>query len=307
MTQQRIMLLGAAGQVGQAIQHLDHHNDLPDSWELVLFARAECDIANPAMLREAIQTTKPNLVINASGLTNVDQAEKDENLAMVTNFHAVAQMAAQCSALDIPLIHLSTDYVFDGREHTPYKPEDQMNPLNTYGASKMMGEEALRHEHPFHVILRISSVFSAFRRNLLTAVLSLIEERDELRFVTDIVSTPTYALDVARAITTIGREILNGKADGYGTFHLTGEPIASRFDFVEEVMRAYEPYTTRRPKLTATVCAEFPDHVRRPPYSVLDCTKIKNVYGIEQKPWKDGLLDALAMLKKADRTPRMPK
>lgn len=301
------MLLGAAGQVGQALQHLAQHQQLPHDWQLALFSRAECDITNPAMLRSAIQTTKPDLIINAAGLTNVDEAEKNENLAMAANFHAVAQMAAQCSALDIPLIHLSTDYVFDGREPTPYKTDDRMNPLNTYGASKMMGEEALRHEHPFHVILRISSVFSAFRRNLLTSLLTLIEEKDELRFVTDIVSTPTYALDVARAIVTIGDELLQGKADGYGTFHLTGTPVASRFDFVEDVLRAYEPYTTRRPKLTATVCAEFPDAVRRPPYSVLDCTKIKAVYGIEQKPWKDGVREALAMLRNADRSPRMPK
>lgn len=304
MTKHRVMLLGAAGQIGQAIQHLSLLKEVPENWELCLFSRADCDITNPSMLRDAIQKTEPELVINAASLTNIDEAERDENLAMATNFHAVAQMAAQCSALDIPIIHLSTDYVFDGREHTPYKPDDQMNPLNTYGGSKMMGEEALRHEHPWHVILRVSSVFSAFRRNILTAALALAEERDELRFVTDIVSTPTYALDVARAIVTIGNALLDGKVDGYGTFHLTGEPMASRFDFVEEVLKAYEPYTTRRPKLVATVCAEFADSVRRPAYSVMDCAKIKTVYGIEQKPWKEGLRDALAMLHNADRTPR---
>ncbi|MDD3181229.1 MAG: dTDP-4-dehydrorhamnose reductase [Alphaproteobacteria bacterium] len=307
MTRHRIMVLGAAGQVGQSIQHLASHKHLPENWDLSLFSRTECNITNPSMLRDAIQRTNPDLIINASGLTNVEHAERDENLAMATNFHAVAQMAAQCSALDIPIIHLSTDYVFDGREHTPYKPNDQMNPLNTYGGSKMMGEEALRHEHPWHVILRISSVFSAFRRNILTGALALIEEQEELRFVTDIVSTPTYALDVAQAIVTIGKELMLGKADGYGTFHLTGEPIASRFDFVEEVMKAYEPFTMRRPKLVATVCAEFPDYVRRPPYSVMDCAKIKATYGIDQKSWKDGIRDAISILHNAGRTPRMPR
>lgn len=304
MAKHRIMLLGAAGQIGQALQHLGRSKALPETWDLALFSRAECDITSPAMLRDAIQTTRPDLLINAAGLTHVDEAEKDEKLAMATNFHAVAQMAAQCATLDIPMIHLSTDYVFDGREQRLYTPKDQMNPLNTYGGSKMMGEEALRGEHPFHVILRVSSVFSAFRRNLLTTVLALAQEREELRFVTDIVSTPTYALDIAHAITTMGQEILDGKIDGYGTFHLTGAPVASRYEFVEEVLRAYEPYAKRLPKLTATVCAEFPDDVRRPAHSAMDCAKIKAVYGIEQKPWKDGLREALAMLHNADRESR---
>ena len=296
------MLLGATGQVGQTIQHLAAINAMPSSWKLYPFSHEACNIINPSMLRDAIQTTKPDLLINAAGITNVDEAEENENLAMATNFHAVAQMAAQCSMLDIPLIHLSTDYVFDGRQQTPYKPDDQMNPLNTYGGSKMMGEEALRQEHPWHVILRVSSVFSSFRRNILTTALAMIEEKDELRIATDLVTTPTYGLDIARAIVTIGNELLLGKADGYGTFHLTGTPEASRYDFYEEVLKACEPYTARRPKLTATICAEFTNYVRRPPYSVLNCEKIKTVYGVEQKPWKPALHEALAMLHNTDRT-----
>jgi len=304
MTEHRVMLLGAAGQVGQAIQHLASQKLLPADWELHIFSRADVNVTNPAMLRDAIQNVRPDLIINASGMTNVDEAEKNENFAMATNFHAVAQMAAQCSTLDIPLIHLSTDFVFDGTKNAPYLTDDQMNPVNTYGGSKMMGEEALRHEHPFHVILRVSSVFGAFRRNILTNALALIEEKDELRIVTDLVSTPTSAIEIAKAVASIGKQLLHGKADGYGTFHLCGTPAASRYDFVAEVMKAYKPFTTKRPKLVGTICAEYGAFVRRPPYSTLDCSKIKNIYGIEQKPWKDSVAEDIAMLQRTGRIRR---
>lgn len=304
MTEQRIMLLGAAGQVGQAIQHLSSHKALPSGWELHIFSRADVNVTDPAMLRTAIQTVKPQLVINASGMTNVDEAEKNEALATAVNFHAVAQMAAQCSMLDIPLIHLSTDFVFDGQKTSPYTTDDQMNPINTYGATKMMGEEALRHEHPFHVILRPSSIFGPFRRNILTTALSLIEEEQEMRIVTDLMSTPTSSIEIAKAVVTIGDELLRGKADGYGTFHFCGTPAASRYDFVAEVLKAYEPYTASRPKLVGTVCAEYGDHVRRPAYSVLDCSKIKTIYGVEAHPWRDSLAEAIEMLKRAGRLPK---
>jgi len=304
MTEHRIMLLGAAGQIGQAVQHIASQKLLPADWELHVFSRAEVNITDPAMLRSAMQNVKPALVMNASGMTNVDDAEKNEQLATASNFHAVAQMAAQCAALDIPLIHLSTDFVFDGRKTEPYTTDDLMNPINTYGGSKMMGEEAIRQEHPFHVILRTSSVFGPFRRNILTTALALIEEKEELRIVTDLVSTPTSSIEVAKAMVSIGQQLLHGKADGYGTFHLCGTPAASRYDFVAEVLKAYEPHTARRPKLVGTVCAEYPESVRRPPYSVLDCSKIKAIYGIEQRSWKDAIKDDIEMLKRGGRLPK---
>ena len=292
------MLVGAAGQIGQCLQHLSAQKGLPSSWDLLLFSRSNCDITNPADLRSAIQESKPDLVINASGLTNIDVAEKNETLAMVTNFHAVAQMAAQCSTLDIPLIHLSTDQVFDGRQTTPFREDDLMNPLNTLGGSKMMGEEAIRHELAWHVIIRTSCVFSALQSNILTETMDLIEKHEELRIVTDIVSAPTYGLDIARAIVVIGQALLNGKTDGFGTVHLTGTPAASRYDFVEAVLKAYAPQPC--PNLVPTVCAEFPDFVRHPAYSVLNCEKIKRVYGIDQAPWQTGLEEAIKMLKNTE-------
>lgn len=298
MSAPRIMLFGAGGQVGQAFQHLIPQDVFPKEWEWGFFARKECDITDPAALRTAIQSFSPSLIINAAALTNVDGAEKDEVLADKVNFHAVAQMAAQCSALDIPLIHISTDYVFDGRATEPYREDDQMNPINRYGASKVMGEEAVRHELPFHVILRVASVFSAFAGNILPRSLQWIEQKEEIRMVTDIVSPPTPATAIARACGVIGQALLAGKTDGYGTFHFCGTPVCSRFDFMKALIDASEPFIANRPRLLPALCADFPGGAARPAYSALNCEKIERVYGIKQPAWQDGITEALDLLYK---------
>lgn len=292
----RVLLFGAPGQMGQAFQYVWGTTPVRPDWQLCFLGRQDCDIADPIALRGAIQSFKPDLLINFAGLTHVDQAQKNEDVAMAVNFHAPANMAAQCSALDVPMIHLSTDYVFDGRQTRPYLPDDQMNPINIYGASKMMGEEALRNELAWHVILRVSSVFSAFRRNILTGAIKMIDEKDELRMVSDMVSCPTPATHIAQAVLTIGEALLKGKADGFGTFHLCGTPPCSRLELTEAIMEAYAPHTSRRPKITPTVSAEFADLAPRPAYSVMDCAKIKAVYGIEQRPWREGLTEAMEIL-----------
>jgi dTDP-4-dehydrorhamnose reductase len=288
----RVMLLGAAGQIGQTLQSLP----LPAEWEPGLYGRRDLDITDAAALRGAVQSFRPDLVINAAAMTNVDQAEQDRDGAMDANFHAPAHLAAQCSAHDIPLIHLSTDYVFDGGSDTPYRPDDAMNPVNAYGQSKMMGEEAIRHELAWHVILRVSWVFGAFGRNLLTNALKLIDERDELRFVTDQFGGPTPAPDVARAILVIAQALLDGKADGFGTFHFCGAPACTRFEFMRSIMEAYAPCTSRRPNITPAVSADFAHLARRPAYSVLDCAKTHAAYGLEQPAWRDGLDEAMWQL-----------
>ncbi|NCC04068.1 MAG: dTDP-4-dehydrorhamnose reductase [Proteobacteria bacterium] len=296
MAHHKIMLFGAGGQIGQTIQYLASQNQAPVGWEIGFFSRKDCDITDPAALRNAILSFAPDMIINAAAITNVDEAEKNRDMAEAVNFRAVAQMAAHCSAMDIPMIHLSTDYVFDGRENTPYREDAAMNPINIYGATKMMAEESLRHELAWHVILRISSVFGPFGHNILTKALEKIEREDELRFVTDIVSAPTAALDVVRTICAVGAQVLAGKAGGYGTFHYCGTPACSRYAFINAVMERYAPYTARRPKITATVCAEFVDSAPRPAYSILDCQKIRTVYGLPQPLWQAGLDEALRLL-----------
>jgi dTDP-4-dehydrorhamnose reductase len=297
MSAKRIMLLGAQGQIGQAVRA----EPLPADWQIGAFAHADLDIAQHQLTRNAMLDFRPDLIINAAAMTNVDEAEKNHEHAMAVNFEAIANLAALCSARDIPLIHLSTDYVFDGHKTSPYRPEDPMHPLNAYGESKMMGEEALRHELAWHVILRVSAVFSAFGKNMLTKMLTMIDARDELTIVTDQKSCPTYAPDIAKAIIVIATALLKGKHDGFGTFHLCGTPEAARFEFVQAILELYAPYAARRPKMIPVLSADIASAAPRPAYSALDCTKIRDVYGITQKPWREGMAEAMATLMRERR------
>ncbi|MFY9286986.1 MAG: dTDP-4-dehydrorhamnose reductase [Alphaproteobacteria bacterium] len=289
MAAKRVMLFGASGQVGQALLS----QKLPQDWELFPVTRADADITDHRATQNVIGSFKPDLVINSAAMTAVDACETEKIAAMKVNFDAAASIAAQCSAVDAPIIHLSTDFVFDGKATTPYQVDDVMDPPNVYGETKMMGEEAVRHEHSWHVILRISSVFSSFGQNLLTRMLHNIDTRDEIKAVTDQTSCPTYAPDIAAALITITNAILTGKADGFGTFHLTGSPAATRLEFTEAIMEAYAPHTEKRPIIRPALTADFPGFAPRPTYSVLDCSKIERVYGITQKPWRESLMDAM--------------
>jgi dTDP-4-dehydrorhamnose reductase len=293
MASKRILILGANGQVGQALRAAL----VPSDWELGAYGRAECDILDHRAVQNALQSFKPDIIINAAAMTAVDKCEAEEEKAMAANFEAPANLAAQCATADVPLIHLSTDYVFDGTDgETPYRPDDKMNPLSIYGYSKMMGEEAVRHELAWHVILRISSVFSAFGTNLLTKTLQTIDQRDELKIVTDQKSCPTPAQDVAKALIVMADAILTGRSDAFGTFHFCGTPPVTRFEFFQAMMDAYAPYTTKRPKMTPALSSDFPGFAIRPAYSALDCTRTREIYGIEQRPWKDGLNEAIQRL-----------
>jgi dTDP-4-dehydrorhamnose reductase len=290
MTTKHILLLGANGQIGQALRA----ETLPSDWELRAFGRAELDITNHRAVQHEMQSATPDLVINAAAMTAVDACETDHDAAMRANFEAPGTLAALCAALDVPLIHLSTDYVFDGSEGDIAYPTDApMNPLGVYGHTKMMGEEAIRHEHAWHVILRVSSVFSEFGNNLLTKAIQNIETRDELKIVTDQKSCPTYAPDIAKVLITITDKILHGQHNGYGTFHYCGTPAVTRLEFVTAIMAAYAPHTDKRPKITPALSADFPGFAQRPAFSALDCTKIRDVYGIEQRDWREGLGEAI--------------
>jgi dTDP-4-dehydrorhamnose reductase len=283
--------LARAGQVGQALAAEPH------GWELTACARAELDITDPRATHKAMRDLKPDLIINAAAMTNVDACEKDRERAEAVNFRAPANLAAQCSVHDIPLIHLSTDYVFDGRDGgVPYTTEAQMNPLSVYADTKMMGEMAVRQELAWHIVLRVSSVFSAFGTNLLTKTVALLAKNDEVKIVSDQTSCPTYAPDLAKALIVLTDGILRGKHDGFGTFHYCGKPATTRLEFVQAIMEAYAPYTQKRPRILPALSSDFPGFAERPAYSVLDCAKIRAAYSIEQKPWREGLAEAVTSL-----------
>lgn len=287
------MLLGANGQVGQALRA----EPLPADWELRPYARQELDITDHMAVQAAMHDYRPDVIINPAAVTNVDAAQHDPQLALAVNFDAIANFAAQCSAMDIPFIHLSTDYVFDGRDgEVPYKPDDKVNPINIYGDSKFMGEEALRHELAWHVILRVSSVFSVFSKNLLTGILGSIDTQDEIRAAEDQICAPTYAPDIAKGILAIVSAILKGQHNIYGTYHLCGTPAVTRLEFVQTIMDAYAPYTQKRPRITPVSVHDTQGKAPRPAYSVMDCAKTQAVFGVVQRDWRIGLGEALEAL-----------
>lgn len=292
----RVMLLGAAGQVGQTFRYVFDNMDTPPDWEIGYYARQEFDMTDAMSMRYEVQTFAPDLIINCAAMSSVDQAEQDEDAATAINFHAVATLAALASAEDAPIIHLSTDFVFDGMKNTPFTSTDQMNPLNIYGGTKMMGEEALRYSMPWHVILRVSAVFGPFSNNILPRTIEMLNEQDELRMLTDRISAPTPAIDLAKTLIEIGSQLLYGKADGYGTFHYCGDPSCSRYELTKEIMHAYAPFTDQRPTILEATIRDFPEHVLRPSYSVLDCAKIKRIYDIDQPIWHNGLQEAIKIL-----------
>lgn len=279
------MLTGANGQIGRALQN----SNLPPQWILGLYTRSNCDMANPAQIKASVLSFKPDLIINCAGMTNVDQAEQTPELVKSVNFSGAATLAALASVMDIPLIHLSTDYVFDGRQTALYKPDDAMNPLNVYGASKLLSEEAIRHELPWHVIVRTSSIFSEYGPNFLTNMIDRILNQSELRIVTDVTGCPTYAAHLAEALVHMGTQILNGKTDGFGTFHYSGSPACSRYEFAEHVLAAWPSSTQPIPRLTPTISAEFAALAQRPRFSGLDCEKTTRIYGLSPKPWQPEL------------------
>lgn len=294
MGAKRIMLLGANGQIGQALRAAP----LPRDWELGAYGRDRCDLANHGATQKAILEFRPDLVVNAAAMTNVDACEKDQDAAVAINFEGVANLAAQCATRDIPLIHLSTDYVFDGCDGAiPYVPDSQMNPLNVYGNTKVMGEMSVRHELAWHLILRVSSVFSAYGSNILVKTLAAIDAKDDLRFVTDQRACPTYAPDVALALVTMGDAILHGKPGAFGTFHYCGAPEATRLEFVQAVMEAYAPFTARRPNISGATSADFPEAAPRPAYSSLDMEKTTRVFGLAPQDWRDRLKEAVTQLR----------
>ncbi|MDR3448385.1 MAG: sugar nucleotide-binding protein [Alphaproteobacteria bacterium] len=293
MVTRNILVFGGGGQVGQALLH----TPLPTGLNLIAPPREACDITDAGDLARAMHEGKPDLVINTAAIAGIEACEENPDLAMRVNFEAVAAMAAHCTERSIPFIQISTDYVFDGADGAPpYLPDAAMNPLNVYGHSKMMGEEAARHGTHWHVILRTALVFSAFGENILTRTLRGIDTQDEITVAADQVASPTGAEFLAEGTLAVAAALLGGKSGGFGTFHLAGGPPASRFDFLQAVMESYAPFTERRPTLIAGKAANMPKRIPRPLYSALDCEKIHAVYGIAQRGWRDDLARAVRQL-----------
>jgi dTDP-4-dehydrorhamnose reductase len=289
----KILLFGASGQVGQALLAATP----PAAWHIHSPPHSALNIADEKAVFSEIDNTKPDLVINLAAMTNVDACEKNENQAREANFIGPANLAVVCAANDIPLIHLSTDYVFDGQKGSAYTENDTPHPVNHYGFTKMLGEDAVRGELVWHVIMRVSWVMSAYGENVLTRLVKLLTTKDAVQMVSDQSTCPTPAVDMAQMLYGVGTQILAGKINGFGTFHYAGMPIISRYDFCQQ-LADYLKDKHRMQVATITPCnsSDFPSPAKRPAHTALDCSKIARLYDITAPAWQPAMHAAVDQL-----------
>lgn len=286
-----ILLVGSQGQVGQELLQT-----LPQLVETAgpLFAvgREELDLADLSAIAAKVTETQPKLIINAAAYTAVDKAESEPELAHRINaqsVEALAKAAADCGAA---LVHISTDYVFSGQEPSPRSETDATGPLSVYGKTKLAGEEAIRENLPAHVILRTAWVYGVHGKgNFVKTMLRLGKERSQLSIVADQVGSPTWAKDIAEAITELSAGLLSAPNSYAGTYHFTNSGTASWYDFAVAIFEEAKALgmllaiDTVNPITTA----EYPTPAQRPPYSVLSGQKTAEALGHEAPPWRESL------------------
>ena len=276
----RILVTGVNGQVGRAIMALK--DEYP--FELIPISRADWDMAKePEKATELIEKHQPAIVINPAAYTNVDGAEDDQESAFTVNATAVGELAKACKKANIPMLHVSTDYVFDGTKETPYTEDDPINPINVYGKSKAEGERRVREVLNAHIILRTSWVFSAAGNNFVTTMRRLGKERDELKIVDDQRGGPTSADCIAKLLMRIASHYLQGKAISWGTYHYAGYPVVSWYEFAEAIFEAEAD--AHSPKLTPCASTEYPAKAQRPKNSALSTARIQREMGVLECNW----------------------
>jgi len=288
----KILVTGMQGQVGTELSRLGAEYGC----DIVALNREKLDITSRDKVFSALSTHKPEWVINAAAYTAVDKAETEKETAFAVNRDGPKHLAKACNAEGIPLIHFSTDYVFDGSKQKGYLEDDEVNPLGVYGQSKYQGEQAIRELHKHHIIIRTSWVFSAHGNNFVKTMLRLARQRDELGVVSDQHGCPTAARDIARVALQIAKKIEAGQAT-WGTYHFCGQPQTTWYEFARKIFEISNiKYNIKSPQINNLSTAEYPTPVKRPAHSVLRCEKIRKDYNITLPAWDVSLNEVLAML-----------
>ncbi len=287
-----ILVTGAAGQVGRECVERG-------GGEVRGLDRQGLDLCSAAAIAAVLTRLKPKVVINAAAYTAVDRAEQETAVAFAVNRDAVIQLAQACKHARIPLIHISTDYVFDGRKPSPYTENDPVNPLGVYAQSKQQGEQGLRQTLPSHLILRTSWVFGRHGANFVKTMLRLAREKGELRVVADQHGTPTHAGALADALLVLARRAAAGETLAWGTYHYCGAPATTWHGFAQTIIeRASVLGILARPiPVRAIASAEYPTPSPRPLNSRLDCARIRETLGLLPQDWRAGLDETLLHLK----------
>ncbi|PLX37547.1 MAG: dTDP-4-dehydrorhamnose reductase [Hyphomicrobiales bacterium] len=284
----RILVAGAEGQVARSLVEAAHECDVP----MLALGRSALDLTALDALPAGALAFRPTLIVNAAAYTAVDKAESEREAAFAVNATGAGKLAALATEAGLPIIHLSTDYVFDGEKSTPYCEDDATNPRSVYGASKLAGEAAVAAANPRHIILRTAWVHSPFGSNFVKTMLRLGRERDRLRVVADQIGSPTYAGDLANAILHIATKT---PASGWheslaGIYHAAGASETSWHGLAQTVFAtAHEIDGRPMPSVEAIATIDYPTAAERPANSRLDCTKLARTFGIALPDWRDGV------------------
>lgn len=274
----KIIVTGANGQVGKELQQLS--TSYP-GFDFVFTTRHELSLDNPDVITHFIEENQPHCFINCAAYTAVDKAESEKELAYKINAEAPGIIATACKKNNTRLIHISTDYVFNGLGNEPYKESDATDPVNFYGASKLEGEKRVTQFNPDSIIIRTAWVYSVFGNNFVKTMLRLMGERDQINVVSDQFGTPTYAADLAEAIL----QIISSEQWNAGIYHFSNEGNISWYDFAV----AIKEVSGSSCKVNPITTSEYPTPAKRPYYSVLDKTKIQQTFHIPIKDWKTSL------------------
>jgi dTDP-4-dehydrorhamnose reductase len=287
-----ILLFGANGQLGQEI--LTRAPSV--SLKIVGRSRAETDIADAAAVEAAFRDVHPDVVVNAAAYTKVDKAETERDQAYRVNKDGAGILAAACAAADVPFVHISTDYVYDGSKQKPYVEDDPTAPVSVYGASKLAGEEEVRRRHKKHVILRTSWVYGQYGSNFLKTMLRLAEERSELRVVADQRGSPTCTADLAQTVFALAPRLIHADDRFWGIYNFTGDGETNWCQFADEILTHRARWKGGRPKLTPITTAEYPTPARRPMNSVLDNSRFRATFGLSAKSWRQSVKESVDAL-----------
>ena len=277
------------GKTGQVATELQSHKDV------IAIGRGQADLSKPSTCAEAIRQYKPRAVINAAAYTAVDKAESEEGLATMINGEAPGAIASACADLDVPLVHISTDYVFDGSGTTPWSVTDTPNPKNAYGRSKLKGEQAIKASGSAYAILRTSWVVSAHGNNFVKTMRRLSETRDRITVVDDQIGGPTCARDIAQTCLSMAEQLIQEPTKS-GTYHYSGQPNVSWCQFANAIFEQMDCQTIANPISTR----EYPTPASRPLNSRLDCEATQKTFGIARPFWRDGLVEILRDLEGED-------
>jgi len=290
----RILVTGREGQVVGALAEegpsLGH--------KILRLGRPDLDLATPGNLDALFAAARPDVIVSAAAYTAVDQAESEPDLAMAINGTAPGLIAAAAARRDVPVIHLSTDYVFDGGKRTPYFESDPTNPQSVYGRTKLAGERGVAANNPRHVILRTAWVYAHGGKNFVGTMLRLAADRLEMRVVSDQLGCPTYATDLAQAILAVASQLPGRPAgdQGYGIFHASGSGDTSWAGFASAIFDRTVAMGRKGARVVPIATADYPTPARRPANSRLDCGKLYQIYGVSQPHWFDGLSRCLVRL-----------